>query len=51
VVTEPEKKGFGSRLIEKMLPNDFGGTVRTLYRPDGVVCELTSPLGRLNSDG
>ncbi|HYI31170.1 MAG TPA: HWE histidine kinase domain-containing protein [Bradyrhizobium sp.] len=50
-VTEPEKKGFGSRLIEKMLPNDFGGQVRTSYRPDGVVCELTSPLGRLNSDG
>jgi len=49
-VTEPEKKGFGSRLIEKMLPNDFGGEVRTFYRPGGVVCELTSPLGRLNSD-
>ena len=49
--TEPKKKGFGSRLIEKMLPNDFGGEVRTHYRPDGVVCELTSPLGRLNSDG
>ena len=50
-VTEPTKKGFGSRLIEKMLPNDFGGEVRTFYRPDGVVCELTSPLGRLNSEG
>ncbi|MDO9563490.1 MAG: HWE histidine kinase domain-containing protein [Bradyrhizobium sp.] len=50
VVTEPMKKGFGSRLIEKMLPNDFGGEVRTYYRPGGVVCELTSPLGRLNSD-
>ncbi len=50
-VTEPAKKGFGSRLIEKMLPNDFGGEVRTSYRPDGVVCELTSPLSRLNSEG
>jgi two-component sensor histidine kinase len=50
-VTEPTKKGFGSRLIEKMLPNDFGGEVRTFYRPDGVVCELTAPLGRLNSEG
>ena len=50
-VTEPTKKGFGSRLIEKMLPNDFGGEVRTFYRPGGVVCELTSPLGRLNSEG
>ena len=50
-VTEPKQKGFGSRLIERMLPNDFGGEVRTFYRPDGVVCELTSPLSRLNSDG
>jgi two-component sensor histidine kinase len=50
-VTEPTKKGFGSRLIEKMLPNDFGGEVQTFYRPDGVVCELTAPLGRLNSEG
>ena len=50
-VTEPTKKGFGSRLIEKMLPSDFGGEVRTFYRPGGVVCELMSPLGRLNSEG
>ena len=48
-VTEPKEKGFGSRLIERMLPNDFGGEVRTSYRPTGVVCELTSPLQRLNS--
>jgi two-component sensor histidine kinase len=50
-VSEPEKKGFGSRLIERMLPNDFGGEVRTFYRPGGVMCELTSPLGRLNCEG
>lgn len=49
-VVEPKQKGFGSRLIEKMLPNDFGGEVRTFYRPGGVVCELTSPLTRLNSE-
>jgi two-component sensor histidine kinase len=49
-VSEPMQTGFGSRLIEKMLPNDFGGEVRTSYRPGGVVCELTSPLGRLNSE-
>jgi two-component sensor histidine kinase len=50
-VVEPtqDQKGFGSRLIERMLANDFGGQVRTLYRPDGVVCELVSPLSRLNA--
>lgn len=49
-VSEPKQKGFGSRLIERMLPNDFGGTVRTSYLPGGVVCELTSPLARLNAE-
>ena len=34
-----------------MLPNDFGGEVRTFYRPGGVVCEPTSPVSWLNSDG
>jgi two-component sensor histidine kinase len=43
----PEKKGFGSRLIERMLANDFGGQVRTQYRPGGVVCELIAPMSRL----
>ena len=48
-VSEPpaEKKGFGSRLIEHMLPSDFGGTVRTLYAPGGVVCELVAPMSVL----
>lgn len=36
----PEKKGFGSRLIEMMLANDFAGNVSTTYRPDGILCEL-----------
>jgi two-component sensor histidine kinase len=50
-VVEPtqEQKGFGSRLIERMLANDFGGQVQTFYRPGGVVCELVSPLSRLNN--
>jgi two-component sensor histidine kinase len=40
---EPSKKGFGSRLIERMLANDFAGTVRIEYRSTGLVCELTAP--------
>ena len=45
-VTEPapDRKGFGSRLIERMLSNEFGGKVTTEYRPEGVVCELTAPM-------
>jgi len=48
---EPQRKGFGSRLIEKMLANEFKGTVRTFYRPDGVVCELITPLSELDDGG
>jgi two-component sensor histidine kinase len=39
-----DQKGFGSRLIERMLANDFAGKVKIHYRPDGVVCELIAPL-------
>lgn len=43
VVTAPTKKGFGSRLIEKMLASDFGGTVEVTYDADGLRCELHAP--------
>jgi two-component sensor histidine kinase len=45
-VTEPApgRKGFGSRLIEQMLGNDFSGKVRTAFHADGIVCELIAPL-------
>lgn len=39
----PDRKGFGSRLIERMLANDFSGQVRTFYHPHGVVVELLAP--------
>jgi two-component sensor histidine kinase len=42
-VAEPEKKGFGSRLIERVLAADFEGKANTYYRPAGVVCELIAP--------
>jgi two-component sensor histidine kinase len=49
-VTEPasDRKGFGTRLIEQMLGNDFAGKVTTTYPPGGVVCELLAPLSALN---
>jgi PAS domain S-box-containing protein len=38
-VVEPSQseKGFGSRLIERVLSNDFGGEARTFYRPGGLI--------------
>ena len=43
-VTGPGKKGFGTRLIERVLAADFGGHAKTDYRPDGVVYELVAPM-------
>jgi two-component sensor histidine kinase len=34
--------GFGTRLIERMLANDFSGKVKTTYAPTGIVCELVA---------
>lgn len=42
-VAVPTSKGFGSRLIERMLSSDFGGAVDLQYRPGGIRCELRSP--------
>jgi two-component sensor histidine kinase len=43
-VVEPSKKGFGSRLIDRVLAADFEGEVHTYYRQCGVVCELMAPM-------
>jgi PAS domain S-box-containing protein len=42
-VTPPAKKGFGSRVIERGLALELGGTTRLDYRPDGVVCTIDIP--------
>lgn len=43
-VSDPTSKGFGSRLISRVLAADFNGEVRINYRPGGVVCELTARI-------
>ena len=44
-VSEPKTKGFGSRLISRVLAADFSGEVRIIYPAGGVVCTLTATLG------
>jgi two-component sensor histidine kinase len=48
-VLEPRQsqKGFGSRMIERMLKNDFGGEVRIKYEANGLVCELVAPRSNI----
>lgn len=39
-VTAPTRKGFGTLLIERVLPSDFGGTAQLVYDPDGLRYEI-----------
>jgi two-component sensor histidine kinase len=41
-VRPPDRKGFGSRLIEQSLAG-VGGSARVEYGPAGLVCTLECP--------
>lgn len=40
----PTRRGFGSRLIEKVLGMELDGQVRIGYEPTGVICIIDAPL-------
>jgi len=46
-VIEPDRQGFGTRVIRDFLAHDFGGSVELAFAPTGVTCRLTSPLANL----
>jgi two-component sensor histidine kinase len=48
-VAKPSARGFGSRLIEHNLAYDLDGEARIDYRPEGLICSITSPLAALRS--
>ena len=43
-VVAPTRKGFGSRMIERVLAAELGGTAEVDYRPRGVVFTVEAPL-------
>jgi two-component sensor histidine kinase len=43
-VQEPNRKGFGSRLIERSLAGDLGGGAHITFAPTGLICTLDAPL-------
>lgn len=43
-VLPPARRGFGSRMIERGLAAELGGTVELLFRPEGVICRIDAPL-------
>jgi len=48
-VVAPTRRGFGSRLIERVLGADFGGEVEIDYLPEGVRLTLTAPIESLGN--
>jgi PAS domain S-box-containing protein len=45
-VTAPDRRGFGSRLIERNIRHDLAGEIDLVYASDGLIAELTVPLDR-----
>jgi two-component sensor histidine kinase len=43
-VKEPQRKGFGSRLIESAVTRELGGRASVRYAAAGVIVELQVPL-------
>jgi PAS domain S-box-containing protein len=43
-VHPPERRGFGSRLVERGLARELGGEVRLEFHESGVICDIDAPL-------
>jgi two-component sensor histidine kinase len=43
-VEEPHRKGYGTQLIETLVPFELRGEVKLDFEPDGLRCELLFPL-------
>jgi PAS domain S-box-containing protein len=48
-VQAPQRRGFGSRLIERNLAHDLDGAAKIDYLADGVVCVITGKLQSIGS--
>lgn len=48
-VAEPAGRGFGSRLIERGLTADLGGSARLLFEPDGLRCEIDASVAAIQA--
>jgi two-component sensor histidine kinase len=46
-VERPARLGFGSRMIERSIPAELGGTAALRFEPAGVICELEFPLAEV----
>jgi two-component sensor histidine kinase len=50
LVTDPQQRGFGSKLIEGSIAAELGGTARLAFAPVGLRCEIVIPLEKASAD-
>lgn len=50
VEKQPERRGFGSRVIEATLREQLGGRVERRWETTGLVCEMALPLARIMAE-
>jgi two-component sensor histidine kinase len=43
-VSPPQRRGFGSLLLERTLVQDLDASVKTQFNPQGLICEIDAPL-------
>jgi PAS domain S-box-containing protein len=43
-VSAPERRGFGTRMIERTLASEFGGRVELQFAREGVTCKVVAPV-------
>jgi PAS domain S-box-containing protein len=48
-VAQPERRGFGSRLIERGLASDLGGSARLAFEADGLCCTIDAGLDTVSA--
>jgi two-component sensor histidine kinase len=49
-VAPPQRRGFGSRLIEQGLARELSGEVRLEYAPGGVICTIDVPIAEVDME-
>jgi PAS domain S-box-containing protein len=45
LVTSPKRKGFGTRVMERMIREQLKGKMQFDWRAEGLVCEIVLPVG------
>jgi two-component sensor histidine kinase len=50
-VAPPTRRGFGSQLLERGLTQNFGGTVKLDFRPEGLECQICLPIATSEDGG